>query len=91
MKVVKKIAVGLATAGIAVLLLRDVFVEGRYLVPAMWGLLLLWLAHPSGQRAYLERRARGIPAGQTGFSVFSRAVFGTMLALTLVKLYLWTG
>lgn len=87
----KRIIAGLAIAGVAVMLVRDVIVEGQYLIPAMWGLLLLWLAHPSGQRAYLERRARGIPPGRTGFNVFSKAVFGAMLVLTLVKLYLLTG
>lgn len=91
MEVVKRIVVSVATAGVAVMLLRKVFVDSEYLIAAMWSLLLLWLAHPSGQRAYLERRARGIPPGRTGFNVFSKTVFGTMLALTLIKLYQWTG
>lgn len=79
---------GLALAGIAVFWVRADFVEGRYLIAAMWSLLLLWLLHPSGQRAYLARRAQGIPPGQTGFSAFSKAVFGAMIMLTLVRLYL---
>lgn len=66
METAKRIAVGLATAGVAVMLLRKVFVEGEYLIAAMWSLLLLWLAHPSGQRAYLERRARD-PSGPDRF------------------------
>lgn len=88
---VKRVVVGLALAGIAVFWVRAVFVEGRYLIAAMWSLLLLWLAHPSGHRAYLARRARGIPPGQTGFNAFSKAVFGAMIVLTLVRLYQWTS
>lgn len=91
METVKRIAVGLAAAGVAVMLLQKVFVDGEYLIAAMWSLLLLWLAPPRGQRAYLERRARGILPGRTGFNAFSKAVFGTMLALTLIKLYQWAG
>ena len=91
MKIMKKTALGLAIVGLAVMLLQKVFVEGEYLIAAGWGLLLLWLAHPSGQRAYLERRARGIPPGQTGFNAFTKAVFGTMLTLTLIQLYQWAG
>ncbi len=91
MEVAKRIVMGVAIASIAVLWVREVFVEGQYLIAAMWSLLLLRLAHPSGQRAYLERRARGLPPGRTGFNVFSKTVFGTMLALTLMKLYQWAG
>lgn len=88
---VKRVVVGLALAGIAVFWVRAVFVEGRYLIAAMWSLLLLWLLHPSGHRAYLARRARGIPPGQTGFNAFSKTVFGAMIVLTLVRLHLWTS
>lgn len=86
MEVAKRIVVGVAAAGVAVMLLRKVFVDAEYLIAAMWSLLLLWLAHPSGQRTYLERRARGIPAGQTGFNVFTKLVFSAMLVLAVVVL-----
>ncbi len=91
MEVVKRIVVGAAIAGIAVLWIREVFVEGQYLTAAMWSLLLLWLGHPRGNRAYLERRARGIPAGQTGFNVFTKVVFSAMLVLTVVVFYRQLG
>lgn len=83
----KKVVAGLAWAVVAVMLVRKVFFEGEYLTAAMWSLLLLWIAHPSGHRAYMDRRSRGIPLGETGFNWFSKAIFGTMFALTAVMLY----
>ena len=83
----RKVVAGLAGAVTAVMLVRKVFFEGEYLTAAAWSLLLLWIAHPSGHRAYLDRRSRGIPPGETGFNWFSKAIFGAMLALTAVMLY----
>ena len=91
MEVVKRIVVGAAIAGIAVLWIREVFVEGQYLTAAMWNLPLLWLGYPKGHRAYSERRAQGIPAGQTGFYVFTKLVFSAMLVLTVVLFYRQLG
>lgn len=92
MKSMKKVVVGLALAVTVVMLVRRVFFEGgEYLTAAMSALLLLWVLHPSGHRAYMDRRSRGIPPGETGFNWFSKAVFGAMFALTLVMLYQWMG
>ena len=87
----KEVVVGLALAVTVVMLVRRAFFEGEYLSAVRPALLLLWVLHPSGHRAYMDRRSRGIPPGETGFNWFSKAVFGAMFALTLVMLYQWMG
>lgn len=56
--------------------------KGHYLIAVLYCLLLLWVFHPSGApdwRAQLRSTRKGMPR----FTTFSKAEFGTGVALSL--------